>query len=166
MPVCPTHNQCTFTANSIPFSFACGLNYIGGDIGSSPVSCSLLFRISLSTKSLQTSSITECMTLCSTTKSCASMTFVNSICYMKDTSAVASLRSPHPLSSLTMLSFDLTPLTAQTPHQPTSTLPTRPTNHHAPLPHSTPTSSSTATLNPTTSRAGPRPPLAPPTTAN
>jgi hypothetical protein len=38
-PVCPTHNQCTFTVNTRTFAFACGLSYSGGQLGDAlPVS--------------------------------------------------------------------------------------------------------------------------------
>jgi hypothetical protein len=42
VPTCPTHNQCTFTANGTPFAFACGLDYSGGDIEAAFVSSSFL----------------------------------------------------------------------------------------------------------------------------
>ncbi|KAH6451415.1 hypothetical protein HBI57_170180 [Parastagonospora nodorum] len=73
-PVCPTHNQCTFDANGSSFAFACGLDYSGGDI-----------------ESVQTSSITDCISLCTTTPSCTAITFSDSACSLKNISATPTL---------------------------------------------------------------------------
>ncbi|KAH7406021.1 hypothetical protein DE146DRAFT_431275 [Phaeosphaeria sp. MPI-PUGE-AT-0046c] len=81
-PVCPSHNNCTITANDTTFTFGCGIEYFGGGI-----------------RVVETSSIKDCVESCSSTADCVAISFVSktSTCILRDASSIV-LESLNPSS--------------------------------------------------------------------
>jgi len=70
---CPASDNSTFTANSgAKFVVACATDYFGGDMGN-----------------LYANSLDECIQACDANPGCVDVSFVNNICYMKNTLTAA-----------------------------------------------------------------------------